>query len=124
MTGPKPGTITSPTTKPFGNNGGFAGNVIEASFINLPSRRVSYMNLPGQFENMLRKRKKLPWAERRRIVAALIETNWNKSKAARTLKWSRMTLYRKMAKYNIDPNRRPPDYPPTFDPAAILDQGS
>jgi DNA-binding NtrC family response regulator len=27
--------------------------------------------------------------------------NWNKSKAAEQLHWSRMTLYRKMAKYHI-----------------------
>jgi DNA-binding NtrC family response regulator len=30
--------------------------------------------------------------------------NWNKSKAAEQLQWSRMTLYRKMEKYHISGN--------------------
>jgi transcriptional regulator of acetoin/glycerol metabolism len=39
--------------------------------------------------------------ERERLLRALSETNWNKSKAAQKLRWSRMTLYRKMARYKI-----------------------
>jgi hypothetical protein len=42
--------------------------------------------------------------ERERLLSALyslIFVNWNKSKAAEQLHWSRMTLYRKMAKYHI-----------------------
>jgi transcriptional regulator with PAS, ATPase and Fis domain len=39
--------------------------------------------------------------ERDRVLSALFETNWNKCKAAKQLHWSRMTLYRKMAKYDI-----------------------
>jgi DNA-binding NtrC family response regulator len=39
--------------------------------------------------------------ERDRVLSALFETNWNKCKAAKQLRWSRMTLYRKMAKYHI-----------------------
>ena len=42
-------------------------------------------------------------AERERVLSALFETNWNKCKAAKQLHWSRMTLYRKMAKYRIVP---------------------
>ncbi len=41
--------------------------------------------------------------EAARLRAALAETNWNRSKAAAKLKWSRMTLYRKMAKYEVRP---------------------
>ena len=40
-------------------------------------------------------------AERDRLVDALFATNWNKSKAAHELQWSRMTLYRKLAKYHL-----------------------
>jgi len=40
--------------------------------------------------------------ERRRIVQTLVATHWNKSASARSLHWSRVTLYRKMAKYHID----------------------
>lgn len=41
------------------------------------------------------------------VRRALMATHWNKSKAAQLLKTSRMTVYRKMAKYGIDkqPNR-------------------
>jgi transcriptional regulator of acetoin/glycerol metabolism len=39
--------------------------------------------------------------ERKRIVSTLLATNWNKSTAAQKLNWSRMTLYRKISKYNI-----------------------
>jgi len=39
--------------------------------------------------------------ERTQLIAALAETNWNKSKAADKLHWSRMTLYRKIARYNV-----------------------
>jgi DNA-binding NtrC family response regulator len=39
--------------------------------------------------------------EKARLLATLVATHWNKSKAAEALHWSRMTLYRKLAKYNI-----------------------
>jgi DNA-binding NtrC family response regulator len=45
--------------------------------------------------------------DRQRLMEALASVQWNKSAAARVLKWSRMTLYRKMAKYEIaDPEER------------------
>lgn len=37
--------------------------------------------------------------ERDRLLDMLREVNWNKSKAASRLHWSRMTLYRKLVKY-------------------------
>ena len=40
--------------------------------------------------------------ERERLVSVLRQTNWNKMEAARQMNWSRMTLYRKLAKYNLD----------------------
>jgi DNA-binding NtrC family response regulator len=48
--------------------------------------------------------KSVPGNERERLLWALSLTNWNKSKAADKLSWSRMTLYRKMARYNIVPS--------------------
>jgi len=36
------------------------------------------------------------------LLAALTESHWNKSKAAEILHWSRMTVYRKIAKYRLD----------------------
>jgi DNA-binding NtrC family response regulator len=82
-------------------------NLLEAIYINLPSRHRDFIDLP----NTIRKQIKLPefYAsdERKRIVSALLEANWNKSTAAEKLNWSRMTLYRKIAKYNIVERRRP-----------------
>jgi DNA-binding NtrC family response regulator len=39
--------------------------------------------------------------ERETLISALSTANGNKSEAAKTLRWSRMTLYRKMAKYKL-----------------------
>ena len=40
------------------------------------------------------------------LLSALHVTHWNKSEAAKLLQWSRMTIYRKIAKYNL-PTRKP-----------------
>ena len=42
-------------------------------------------------------------ARSERLVSALFATNWNKSRTAARLHWSRMTIYRKMAKYQLMP---------------------
>jgi DNA-binding NtrC family response regulator len=76
-------------------------NILEAAFINLPSRRVTVLDLPETFRKRLKEAKHLPKKERDQVLSALFATKWNKSKAARQLHWSRMTLYRKMAKYKI-----------------------
>ncbi len=39
--------------------------------------------------------------DRQHLLDALRICRWNKAKAARQLQWSRMTLYRKMAKFQI-----------------------
>ena len=43
--------------------------------------------------------------ERQNLLRTLLDTEWNVSAAARKLEWSRMTIYRKLAKYNIRPER-------------------
>jgi transcriptional regulator of acetoin/glycerol metabolism len=40
-------------------------------------------------------------SDRDRLLTALEAANWNKTEAARRLSWSRMTVYRKMAKLNL-----------------------
>ncbi len=77
-------------------------NVIEASFITLSSQRISFMDLPPLFRQRLQETEALPHSERDRIIASLFSTKWNRSKAAQKLHWSRMTLYRKMIKYQIE----------------------
>ena len=42
-------------------------------------------------------------AEPSRILAALERCEWNRSRAAELLQWSRMTLYRKMKHWHIGP---------------------
>ena len=73
---------------------------MEALFINLPSRLVSLVHLPDSFQP-LKKSLERPRDEREQVLQALLATRWNKSQAASKLHWSRMTLYRKMQKYEI-----------------------
>jgi transcriptional regulator with PAS, ATPase and Fis domain len=80
-------------------------NLMEATFINAGSR-VSFDDFPELFRQGLQKNKALTQDERAQLLAALSNNRWNKSKAARQLEWSRMTLYRKMAKYQISTHRK------------------
>ena len=76
-------------------------NVIESAFSSRPAGRIAWIDLPDWLRRRLGE--SAPAAgEQERIISALAATNWNKSKAAEKLQWSRMTLYRKMAKYQIE----------------------
>jgi DNA-binding NtrC family response regulator len=75
-------------------------NVIESIFGSRPEARIVWTNLTEWFRQRLGERTVSP-GEQERIISALAATNWNKSKAAAQLHWSRMTLYRKLAKYQI-----------------------
>ena len=75
-------------------------NVIECAFGSRPASRIVWIDLPEWLRRRLGERAVSP-GEQERIISALAATNWNKSKAAEALHWSRMTLYRKMAKYEI-----------------------
>jgi len=76
-------------------------NLVEATFINLPQKTISLLDLPTHFKAKAKEYEHFPQAERDRILSALSATNWNRSKAAQELRWSRMTLYRKMKKYKF-----------------------
>ncbi len=76
-------------------------NMLEVVFINLPKRSIDFIEFPGFIQKQLKPSKMYTIDERKKIVSTLLETNWNKSSAAERLNWSRMTLYRKMTKYNI-----------------------
>ena len=76
-------------------------NVLEGAFINMPDQRIGKVDLPAYFNSKLAQSQHLPSDERKRILAALLDTNWNKSATAAKLRWSRMTLYRKIEKYHI-----------------------
>jgi transcriptional regulator with PAS, ATPase and Fis domain len=76
-------------------------NLLESTFINLPQKKIAFANLPKLFQQKLKETENVPLNERKQILSALLETKWNKTEAARKLRWSRMTLYRKITKYNI-----------------------
>jgi DNA-binding NtrC family response regulator len=75
-------------------------NVIEATFVTRPQGHISLDHLPEPFRRRLSPGRR-PHEERDELLSALIASRWNKSKAAERLNWSRMTLYRKLAKYRI-----------------------
>jgi DNA-binding NtrC family response regulator len=75
-------------------------NRLEAAFIGA-GQQISLENFPEFFRNQLQEDQGLSQDERSRLIAALFQTKWNKTKAAQQLHWSRMTLYRKMEKYGI-----------------------
>lgn len=82
-------------------------NLLEATFINHPYQRITFADLPKKFQMKLREAEALSKNERDLVISTLFETRWNKSKAAHRLHWSRMTLYRKMEKYQITKKSRP-----------------
>lgn len=76
-------------------------NLCEAIFINQPSRRITFHDLPELFQRLLKDSESLSKNERDRLLSALHSTKWNVSNTARKLHWSRMTIYRKIEKYQI-----------------------
>jgi DNA-binding NtrC family response regulator len=83
-------------------------NVVEALYITCPSGEFSVDDLSAYLleagaEDLVSEE------ERDRLVAALCSANWNKSRAAKELCWSRMTLYRKMRKYHLTEHGGPPE---------------
>jgi transcriptional regulator with PAS, ATPase and Fis domain len=87
-------------------------HLIEAIFITVDSRVITFMDLPEPFRRRLGDAAGLPVTEREQLLAALVATQWNKSQAAQQLHWSRMTLYRKVRQYQLTvPRTRPPQRP-------------
>jgi transcriptional regulator with PAS, ATPase and Fis domain len=76
-------------------------NLLEAVLVTDPAQRISLADLPEPFRRHFTATAHTPQDERQRLLAALFSTNWNVSKAAQQLHWSRMTLYRKLEKYRI-----------------------
>jgi DNA-binding NtrC family response regulator len=81
-------------------------NVLEAILIRRRSGRIGLADLPAAVRQP-QSELALPEDELTRILLALEATEWNKSKAAEKLHWSRMTLYRKISKYHVQPASRP-----------------
>lgn len=77
-------------------------NMTEVSLMSADTGLIDVVHLPQQY------RDRLPGTtdEKEAILSALFSTKWNKSQAAQKLRWSRMTLYRKLTKYHIISSRR------------------
>jgi DNA-binding NtrC family response regulator len=76
-------------------------NLVEAVFVELPKEDSEIADLPAHFRARCLAMNSVPASERQKLFSALLSTNWNKSKAASSLQWSRMKLYRKIAQYKI-----------------------
>jgi transcriptional regulator with PAS, ATPase and Fis domain len=76
-------------------------NVIEGIFIDPPHGLITAASLPYYLRDAVPPGGPAAADERRRILDMLATTRWNKAASARNLKWSRVTLYRKMARYAI-----------------------
>jgi DNA-binding NtrC family response regulator len=76
-------------------------NVVESVFVALPPGVDGAVDLPRGVADHLVRATRSPVSERTALLRALAATNWNKTEAARSLHWSRMTLYRKMTRYDV-----------------------
>lgn len=76
-------------------------NVVEAVIANLSPDTTGIVDVPPSVMRQLAVAVGAPTTERDRLLHALTETNWNKSKAAERLHCSRMTLYRKMHQHEL-----------------------
>jgi two-component system response regulator AtoC len=80
-------------------------NFIEAVFIDPPIGAIHLRDIPAAFPRLQACYSRTSDDERARIIAALEKTDWNKAEAAKALQWSRMTLYRKLTKYQVARSR-------------------
>jgi transcriptional regulator of acetoin/glycerol metabolism len=76
-------------------------NLVEATFIASDERSFSMRDLPHPYGEVFARLNEEAISDRRRLLAALVAVKWNKACAARRLGCSRMTLYRRLAKYGI-----------------------
>jgi DNA-binding NtrC family response regulator len=81
-------------------------NLLEGLAVDVPAGAICRRDLPPELRGLSRVPGTTPDAEdeaseRERVLSALLHANWNKCRAAEHLRWSRMTLYRKIAKYQI-----------------------
>ena len=82
--------------------------MLEATCVGMPGPTIHFEHLPELYQRRFTETSEAPAAlsERHRLLEVLKATHWNKSKAAEQLRWSRVTLYRKLARYGIsDPEK-------------------
>ncbi|MEO8380041.1 MAG: sigma-54 dependent transcriptional regulator [Acidobacteriota bacterium] len=79
-------------------------NVIESTIVFGSTSRVTRRDLPPYLRALFASEERKRESEREQIVGALRTAGWNRNEAARLLGCSRMTLYRKMVKYDLFPS--------------------
>jgi DNA-binding NtrC family response regulator len=83
-------------------------NVVESMFLKDLPPTIQAEHLPRHLRGIIAHQVDLSQQERDALIAALFSAKWNKSEAARKLQWSRMTLYRKIAKHRISEDSEAP----------------
>lgn len=101
VSGPDPQLMDILMHYPWPGNVREVRNFVEAVFIDPPERAIGIGDIPESFVQLRRSYVRSGEEEQQRILSALEKSNWNKVEAARILKWSRMTLYRKLNKYDF-----------------------
>jgi DNA-binding NtrC family response regulator len=76
-------------------------NVMERVFIDRDAGRITESDLVGILPGNDAQPQSAPNDELHVLRTVLVSCQWNKSKAAEKLNWSRMRLYRKLAKYDL-----------------------
>jgi DNA-binding NtrC family response regulator len=76
-------------------------NILEAAMARASTPVLGVEDLPGEFLRRVDQIKTTAQSEKDLLISALLAVDWDKSKAARRLQWSRATLYRKLAQYSI-----------------------
>jgi DNA-binding NtrC family response regulator len=77
-------------------------NVLEVVFLRRPAPVVTVDDLPAELRGGGSEAPARDGSERATMLSALLSCEWNVSAAARRLHWSRMTMYRKIAKYQLN----------------------
>ena len=89
-------------------------NVMEIAFLNAPPDAKTIAGLHDVLTDLGGGSEGPVADEREQLLSALVATRWNISEAARRLQWSRMTIYRRLAKYEL-----PIAHPVTVKPRAV-----
>jgi DNA-binding NtrC family response regulator len=76
-------------------------NLVESVFIDPPDGMLGLEHLAPAFQTLFGQYRGTPDSERAHMIAVLEHHQWNKAEAAKALHCSRMTLYRKLAKYHV-----------------------
>jgi DNA-binding NtrC family response regulator len=76
-------------------------NVLEAAMARASTPVLGLQDLPREFLQRVDQVETIAQSERDLLLSALLAVNWDKSKAAKRLLWSRATIYRKLAHYHI-----------------------